>query len=137
MTGNSFGTDPMALSTRRAQSFYGDDHSRYAVDWAYGFNKNGRCSFVSDGNLPQRWAGLDAVGTIHRSGADGGRFDRADRRSLGRHQRWRAAAEKHRAYRTSGRELGLMLEIVHERLRPANGVDTVADMTIEIAIGAL
>ena len=55
---------------------------------------------------------------------------------LRRHQRRRAAAEKHRAYCTSGRKLGLALEVAHERLRPARRIDTVADVTIEVAVGA-
>src|SRR3984893_16839048 len=56
---------------------------------------------------------------------------------LGRHQRRGAATEKHGAYCTSGRELGLVLEIAHEGPRPARRIDPLADMTVEIAIRTL
>src|SRR5258706_2977127 len=55
---------------------------------------------------------------------------------LGRHQRRGAATEKHGAYLASGGELGLVLEIAHEGPRPARRIDTVADVTVEVAVGA-
>src|SRR5258706_7467355 len=55
---------------------------------------------------------------------------------FGRHQRRGAATEKHRAYLASGGELGLALEIAHEGARPARRIDTVADVTVEVAVGA-
>ena len=56
---------------------------------------------------------------------------------LGRHQRRRAAAEEDRFDPAAWRLASGVLELCQQRFAPASLFDAVADMTVEVAIGAL
>ena len=67
-----------------------------------------------------------------------GRFGGAEHRRdrFGRHQRGRAAAEENRAELSAGRLGCFMREVSKQALAPGGLIDAVADMAVEVAIGA-